>query len=226
MYPALIMEWFLLSLQGKWDVIPGRNRSYKLQIISPMKNLSCIILFCTLIFLSIALYGQDQRNETENKLRRKEKRKIENIQNELIDSLNFSRVKSAIENKSWVLPVSILYGQNGQAIQLDNPENNISMNNKSAAVHLSFKYETFEKKGIARINAGGRVTDYSMKTDKNGAILIRFMVFNKGNGAEVTIRLDGYGNRAFAEVESPTTGSKIRYMGRLVPLGDVKKKVK
>jgi hypothetical protein len=191
-----------------------------------MKEFSCIILICSLIFLSISLYGQDQRNGTETKLTGKEKRKIKNRQNELIDSLNFLRVKSAIENNRWTLPVSILYGKDGQAIQLNNPENNISMNNKSAAVHLSFKYETFDKKGIARMNVGGKVIDYSRKTDKKGGILIKFMVFNKGNGAEVTIRLDSYGNRAFAEVESPTTGSKIRYMGQLVPLSEEKKRSK
>jgi hypothetical protein len=196
------------------------------KIISPMKKFSCIILICSLIFLNIALYGQDRRNETETKLTRKEKRNIKNRQNELIDSLNFLRVKSAIENDRWTLPVSILYGQDGQSIQLNNPENNISMNGKSAAVHLSFKYENFEKKGIARMNIGGKVIDLTKKTDKKGGILIRFMVFNKGNGAEVTIRLDNYGNRAFAEVVSPTTGSKIRYMGQLAPLSEAKKRGK
>jgi Domain of unknown function (DUF4251) len=185
-----------------------------------MNKTICFIGAFILLMLNneVSCYGQSREDPGLSKSQtRKERRELKRKADQLTDSLNFTSAKAAIENKKWSLEVKTLYDKNGMPIQIDNPRDNVSMRGETTSIHLSLKYDAIDKKGIGAISARGTVLDYSKKVDKKGVITIRYLVLDKGKNAEVVITLSGEGNNANAEIESPTTGKKIRFSGKLVP---------
>ena len=181
----------------------------------------CFIATFIIIMLNneVSCYGQNKEDTGLSRSQtRKEKRELKRKADQLADSLNFASAKAAIENKKWSLEVKTLYDKNGMPVQIDNPRDNVSMRGVTSSIHLSLKYDAIDKKGIGAISARGTVLDYSKKVDKKGVITIRYLVLDKGKNAEVVITLQGNGNLANAEIESPTTGKKIRFSGNLVPI--------
>jgi Domain of unknown function (DUF4251) len=184
------------------------------------------ILFCVaaliLIMLNSELSCVGQTKEANGNLKgptRKEKRAMVKKANQLVDSLYFVTAKRAIDQKKWSLEVKTLYDKNGSPVQNDDPRNSLSMRGETGHIRLSFKQEA---KGIGSVSVSGRVSDYSENVDKKGVITIRYLVFNKGRNEEVFLTLLGNGNLANVEVESSSTGKRIRFIGNLVPLEKVK----
>ena len=79
-----------------------------------------------------------------------------------------------------------------------------------------------DKKGNVTISAGGAVQNYSKTADKKGAINIRYLILSRGRNVEVMITLMGGGNQTNVEVDSPTTGERVRFTGNLVPIEKTK----
>ncbi len=184
-----------------------------------MNKTICIIGAFILLMLNNEVYcfGQNKEDSDLSKSQsRKEKRELKRKAVQLTDSLNFASAKAAIDNKKWSLEVKTLYDKNGMPVQIDNPRDNVSMRGENTSIHLSLKYDAIDKKGISAISARGTVVDYTKKIDKKGAVTIRYLVLDKGRNVEVVITLLGDGNNANAEIESPTTGKKIRFSGKLV----------
>jgi hypothetical protein len=179
------------------------------------------------IFISLSLgsicVGQKNEGESPSKsLSRKEKRELIRKTEKIVDSLNLVSAKEAIDCKKWSLEVKTISDKNEMPVQIDNPRNIISMRGETASIHLSSKYDAMNKKGIGAISVNGPVVDYSKTVDKKGLAMIRYVVFGKGRNAEVVLTLQGKGNLAYGEIESPTTGKKIRFSGNLVQLENKK----
>ena len=187
-----------------------------------MTKVLYIIASMILIMLNCEVLCIGQTNEANGNSKnptRKEKRAMLKKANQLVDSLYFMTAKKAIEQKKWSLEVKTLYDKNGSPVQNDDPRNSLSVRGETAHIRLSFKQEA---KGISSVSVSGQVSDYKETVDKKGVITIRYLVFNKGRNEEVFMTLLGNGNLANVEVESSITGKKIRFIGNLVPLENVK----
>jgi Domain of unknown function (DUF4251) len=177
-------------------------------------------IFLIMLSSEVLCIGQTKEADGNSKSpTRKEKRAMVKKANQLVDSLFFATAKNAIEQKKWSLEVKTLYDKNGSPVQNDDPRNLLSMRGETAHIRLSFKQEV---KGIGSVSVSGPVSDYSENVDKKGVVTLRYLVFNKGRNEEVFLTLLGNGNLANVEVESSTTGKRIRFTGNLVPLEKVK----
>jgi hypothetical protein len=172
--------------------------------------------FILLTLLHLTAQAQDGANSMKDHSR-KEKRQLLKRETELIDSLNFARAKGAIDSKKWMVIARTVNNDSGEQIQVNSTLNGLSFRNGNAGVRLSFAGENFNNKKMGRISVSGQASSYSKTIDKNGALMIRYVVVNKGQDADVIIRLSGNGNRAYVEVSSTMKASRIKFWGELVP---------
>ncbi len=191
-----------------------------------MNKIALFLFFCSLIFANNESFGQDSKSETSKTSRkeeRKEKRALVKKAYMMVDSINFAAAGAAIEHRKWFIEVKTLYDKNGMPVVIDSPRDMISMRGEQAGIHLSFKFDAYNLKGIPKMSANGTVGSYSKSVDKKGEIMLRYLVFGKGRDLEVVVRLLGNGNVAEVEIESAGDGKKLRFSGNLLPLEKGKK---
>lgn len=173
----------------------------------------------TLIFLIALLIGVGLNAQEEQKTR-KEKREERKQQELAQQEANRALQLTWVENKTFVLEASQVFGKNGSLFQLTPSTNFVYVNGDQAIVQLSFN-GLVGWNGVGGITIKGTINNFEYEAEnKNKPIYIKMSIQGSEGFQDVTMWISSNGNGE-AQV-TDIRGNRIRFTGNVVNLEDSK----
>lgn len=172
-----------------------------------------IIILLAFIF-SLGLNAQEAQKS------KKEKREERKQQELTQQNATRAQQESWVENKTFVLEASQVFGKKGSQYQLSPSTNFVYINGDQAIVQLSFN-GLVGWNGVGGITIKGKITKYEYSTEKkNKPIYIQLGIQGSEGFQDVTLWVSSSGNGE-AQV-TDMRGNRIRFTGKVLSLEDSK----
>lgn len=180
-----------------------------------LSNITLMKKSIILIFVFVISLGLSAQEEQKS---RKEKR-AEKKQRELAQ-LEANRVlqEQWVENKTFVLEATQVFGKKGSMFQLTPSTNFVYINGDQAILQLSFN-GLVGWNGVGGITVKGKITKYKSDTEnKNKPIYIQLSIQGSEGFQDVTLWISSNGNGE-AQI-TDIRGNRIRFTGDVLSLED------
>jgi len=164
------------------------------------------------ILISIGINAQEEQKSRKEK--REERKQQELVQQEA----NRAMQESWVENKTFVLEASQVFGKKGTLYQLTPSTNFVYINGDQAIVQLSFNGISGWN-GVGGITIKGKIIKYEYSAEeKNKPIYIQLSIQGSEGFQDVTLWISSNGNGE-AQV-TDIRGNRIRFTGNVLSLED------
>jgi len=181
------------------------------------KRVSIIAILLAGLFFNLNAFAQEQ--VVSKKEMRKLKRAIKKAEQAEYDRDMHQKASKAIEESTFVLKASTLYGRKGTSKMVSDDINFISVNGEEVVVQIAYS-DLPGLNGLGGVTLKGRISGKELKTDRRGNTYVNFHVMGIPLSADIRICLSGGSNNADARINATTSRGKITFDGKILPLED------
>lgn len=174
-----------------------------------MKRLT---LMMTMFLLLLA--GSATAQQVERELTKAERKALQ----ARIDSLQFAEAKQAINNRAFTLEANQVVFKYGQTAYVTSNTNFVSVNDDEAVVQTAFNIPVSGPNGLGGVTVEGNTSDYQVKKDKKGNVLLSFNTMGTGISARVDITLYQGNHKASVTITPNFNSNRITLNGVIVPI--------
>lgn len=174
-----------------------------------MKRLT---LMMTMFLLLLA--GNSMAQQVERELTKAERKALQ----ARIDSLQFAEAEQAINNRAFTLEADQVVFKYGQTAYVTSNTNFISVNDDEAVVQTAFNIPISGPNGLGGVTVEGSTSDYQVKKDKKGNVLLSFNTMGTGISARVDITLYQGNHKASVTITPNFNSNRITLNGVIVPI--------
>lgn len=135
-----------------------------------------------------------------------------------LDSIVHQEAIDAINNKAFTLEADQVTFKYGQTAYVASNTNFVSLNGDDAVVQVAFNIPLSGLNGIGGITVDGTVSNYDIKSEKNGDTLVSMSVTGVGISATVYIRLYKDSDKASVSILPNFNSNNLSLSGHIVPL--------
>lgn len=173
-----------------------------------MKKLT-FMMAMFLLMLAGSATAQEERDLT-----KAEKKALQ----ERIDSLLFVEAEQAINNRAFTLEADQVIFKYGQTAHVNTNTNFVSVKDNEATVQTAFNIPNSGPNGLGGITVDGTCTNYELKKDKKGNIMLSTNVMGTGISARVDITLYQGSNKATVCITPNFNSNRITLKGNVLPI--------
>lgn len=174
-----------------------------------MKRLTLMMTMFLLLLAGSATAQQVERELT------KAERKALQVR---IDSLQFAEAEQAINNRAFTLEADQVVFKYGQTAYVTSNTNFVSVNDDEAVVQTAFNIPVSGPNGLGGVTVEGNTSDYQVKKDKKGNVLLSFNTMGTGISARVDITLYQGNHKASVTITPNFNSNRITLNGVIVPI--------
>ncbi len=174
-----------------------------------MKRLT---LMMTMFLLLLA--GSATAQQVERELTKAERKALQ----ARIDSLQFAEAEQAINNRAFTLEANQVVFKYGQTAYVTSNTNFVSVNDDEAVVQTAFNIPVSGPNGLGGVTVEGNTSDYQVKKDKKGNVLLSFNTMGTGISARVDITLYQGNHKASVTITPNFNSNRITLNGVIVPI--------
>lgn len=171
------------------------------------------LTFMLTLFL-LMLTGSAAAQEETRELTREEKKALQAE----IDSLQFAEAARALNNRAFTLEADKVVFKYGQTAYVTSNTNFVSVKDNHAVVQVAFNIPVSGPNGLGGITVEGSFSDYDLKTDKKGNMMLTLNVVGAGISARVDITLYNGNNKATVNITPNFNSNRMTLSGVIVPL--------
>lgn len=174
-----------------------------------MKKLTFLM---TLFLLMLA--GNIAAQQVERELTKAEKKALQNR----IDSLQFAEAEQAINNRAFTLEADQVVFKYGQTAYVTSNTNFVSVKDDDAVVQIAFNIPVSGSNGLGGLTVEGSVSDYKVRKDKKGNVLLSFNAMGTGISARIDITLYEGNHKASVSITPNFNSNRMTLNGVIIPI--------
>lgn len=135
----------------------------------------------------------------------------------ILDTLQWNQAGNSVAKRSFVIEADAVTFRNGARVLVNSMTNFIAVDGDRGVVQISPSNFAFGPNGVGGITVDGTVSNYTVTTDKKGALHISMNITGAVINATVDISIyPGTGN-AYATVSPNFNSQNVRLEGTVVP---------
>ncbi len=151
----------------------------------------------------------------ETKKERKERIKKDK---DIVDSVFHLKALKAVRDGYFVIQATEVHNSYGQiTLGLNDNTNFLLMQGDKGIFQVAFNNMNPGLNGLGGVTLHGKISNVSIKEDKNGNAYITYFMVGRNMNANVMITLYKGGDQAYATIDPTMSSGRISIRGRLVP---------
>lgn len=162
----------------------------------------------------LLLIGAGGAAAQERELTKDEKKALQ----ERIDSLQYVEAERAVNDRAFTLEADQVIFKYGQTAYVASNTNFVSVKDDHAVVQTAFNVPVSGLNGLGGVTVEGTFTNYDLKKDKRGNLLLSMNVSGVGISARVDITLYKGSNEAMVDIMPNFNSNRITLRGVILPL--------
>lgn len=173
------------------------------------KILTVLVALLTMSVLSATAQTAGQKRQ----LTKQERKAIQ----QQIDSLQHENAVEAVKDTSFVLEADRVVFKYGYQAYVQTRTNFVMIHNGRATVQVAFNVPMAGPNGMGGVTVEGLISDYKVKTSKNGDEYITFNVMGTAISAQVYITLYDGNSEASVDIMPNFNSNRITLRGKILP---------
>lgn len=173
-----------------------------------MKKLTLMMTLFLLMMAGSAAAQEDRE------LSKAEKKALQ----ERIDSLLHDEAEQAVNNRAFTLEADRVIFKHGEMAHVTSNTNFVSVKDDRAVVQTAFNIPASGPNGLGGVTVEGNFSDYELKKDKKGNLMLSINVTGTGISARVDITLYQGSNKATVSIMPNFNSNRITLNGIIVPI--------